>query len=77
MLTKFVSLNQVLRSKYQLVSTTCSEGALGILTDGTTQSESDDSDSEKDSGIFSQQTLQIPRMMQRRLSISIQTFSMD
>jgi len=44
------------------VSTTCSEGALGLLADGTTQSESDDSDSEKDSGIFSH-GLQIPRCL--------------
>ena len=57
-----------------MVSTTCSEGALGIMADGMTHSESDDSDSEKDSGIFSQGLLP-PRLTQRRLSI--QTFSMD
>jgi hypothetical protein len=64
----------VLRSKYQLVSTTCSEGALGFTTDGLTHSDSEDCDSEKDSGIFSQ-SLMVPRLMQRRLSI--QTYNLE
>ena len=64
--------DQVLSSKYKIMSTTCSEGALGSLGSGWIQS--DESDSEKDSGIFSQ-SLAIPRLQQRRPSI--QTFTME
>ena len=67
------------------MSTTCSEGALGMLQeDGPSQNS--DSESEQDSGIFSGpgnglgsgmlgSSLLLPRLQQRRLSVT--TFNME
>ena len=63
------------------MSTTCSEGALGML-----QEDGPDSESEQDSGIFSGpgnglgsgllgSSLLLPRLQQRRLSVT--TFNME